>query len=244
MEAYIDISFIFHILLCMSSLYLMKILSNVTLSKKKIIFLLLSSVILYFNVLLFTNMSIVLNTFYYIFIFFVFYKGKFLKPLFAFIFAYYSQLSLITIFTNNLYLYKGVIMIYRPMGFFYILICPLLLLIIEIITRSIKSLILLKKYRYEVKVNVQNKTYNLSAYFDSGNTLKYKELPVIFISDEYKDKDLVYENIVVQGIGKQVSEYLKGTIYFQNKEKEVYCAYVKKRSFNGCKCLLNVYLLG
>ena len=33
-------------------------------------------------------------------------------------------------------------------------------------------------------------------------------------------------------------------ILFKDKEKDVYFAYVNKKSFNGCKCLLNVYLLG
>lgn len=135
-------------------------------------------------------------------------------------------------------------MIYRPNGFFYILLCPLLILIIEVITRSIKSLILLKKYRYNVKLTIQNKIYNLSAYFDSGNTLKFKDIPVIFLTNELKDKNFIYEKLLVEGIGKQESHYLKGKIVFENKEKDVYCAYVKKKSFNGCKCLLNVYLLG
>jgi len=135
-------------------------------------------------------------------------------------------------------------MIHNPDGFFYILICPILLIIIEIITRSIKALVLLKKYRYEVKVTIQNKSYNLNAYFDSGNTLKFKDLPVIFLTNELKDKNVEYEKILVEGIGKESSEYLKGKILFDNKEKDVYCAYVNKKSFNGCKCLLNVYLLG
>ncbi len=134
-------------------------------------------------------------------------------------------------------------MLNTPKSFSYILIIPIILIIIELVTRSIKSLIFLKKYRYEVKVTIKDKIYNLKAYFDSGNTLKFNNLPVIFLTDELKDKNIDYEQFVVDGIGKENSEYLKGKILFKNKEKEVYCAYVKKKSFNGCKCLLNVYLL-
>ena len=134
-------------------------------------------------------------------------------------------------------------MIYTPSSFFYILICPVLLLIVELITRSIKSLIFLNKYRYDIKLTIQNKIYNLTAYFDSGNTLKFKDTPVIFLTNELKDKNVEYEKMLVEGIGFQNSDYLKGKILFRNEEKEVYCAYVNKRSFNGCKCLLNVYLL-
>ena len=213
-------------------------------NKKRFIFFAFSSLLLYFNVLLYPESSTYLNAFYYMFGFFVIYKGKFITPLLSFLFAYYSELGLMTIFTNNIYLYKGIIMLYRPIGFLYILIAPLLLIIVNLITRCIKSLIFLKKYRYKVKVTVNDTIYDIDAYFDSGNTLKYKDLPVIFLINELKDKKLKYEKMLASGIGKQESEYLKGKIIFDDKEKDVYCAYVNKRSFNGCKCLLNVYLLG
>lgn len=243
MEAYIDISYIFHLLLILSSLKFMNITSSYSLSRRKTIFLEITSLITYINVLLFSNQSVIYNVFYYIIVFFIFYKSKFLKPLISFIFAYYSQVAMIRIFTNGIYLYKWIVMIHTPSSFFYILICPLLLLIVELITRSIKSLIFLKKYRYDIKLTIQNKIYNLSAYFDSGNTLKFKDIPVIFLTNELKDKNVEYEKMLVEGIGTQNSDYLKGKILFRNEEKDVYCAYVDKKSFNGCKCLLNVYLL-
>ena len=135
-------------------------------------------------------------------------------------------------------------MIYNPRGVFYILMCPLISITINLITRSIKALRFLRRYRYNVRLDIHNKIYNTSAYFDSGNTMKFKDLPVVFLTEELKDKNVSYERLLVEGIGKECSEYLKGKIYFEDKEKEVYFAYVKKRSFNGCKCLLNVYLLG
>lgn len=244
MNAYLDISYIFHLILCISSAKFMKIISNYKLTRKKIFFLEITSLVLYINLFVFFEKSMIYNVLYFLLVFYIFFKKDFLKPLFSFVFAYYSQIAIIRIFTNGIYLYKGIIMIHNPTSFLYILICPLLLLIIEIITRSIKSLIMLKKYRYEVKIIIQNKIYNLNAYFDTGNTLKFKELPVIFLSNDLKDKNVEYEKILVEGIGKENSEYLKGKILFENKEKDVYCAYVNKKSFNGCKCLLNVYLLG
>jgi hypothetical protein len=244
MEAYIDLSYIFHLLLCISSIKFSKIIANVSLTKRKLFILEITSILIYLNVLIFREISTYLNILYYFIIFFAFYKNKFLTPLLTFIFSYYSQIAIIRIFTSELYLYKSILMIYKPTGFFYILICPLLLLIVEIVTRSIKSLVLLKKYRYNVKLIIQNKVYSTNAYFDSGNTLKFKDLPVVFLTEELKDKSISYEKLLVEGIGKESSEYLKGKIYFEEKEKEVYFAYVKKKSFNGCKCLLNVYLLG
>ena len=106
MEAYIDISYIFHLLLILSSLKFMKIISSYSLSRKRTIFLEITSLIIYINVLLFPNQSIVYNSFYYIFIFFIIYKSKFIIPLISFIFAYYSQVGIIRIFTNGIYLYN------------------------------------------------------------------------------------------------------------------------------------------
>jgi len=244
MEAYIDLSYIFHMLLCISSVRFTKIIANVKLDRKRTILLEITSSILYLNILLFNSTSNYLNILYYFIIFFFFYKNKFFIPLISFIFSYYSQIAIIRIFTNKIYLYKGVLMIYRPLGFIYILVCPLLLIIVEIITRSIKSFKMLKKYRYNVKLTIKDKTYDTCAYFDSGNTMKFKDLPVVFLTKEMKEKNITYERLLVEGIGKENSEYLKGKILFDNKEKDVYFAYVNKRSFNGCKCLLNVYLLG
>lgn len=135
-------------------------------------------------------------------------------------------------------------MIYIPSGFFYILILPVLFVIIWIITKSIKSLIFLRKYRYNVTVTINAKVYKLSAYFDSGNTMKFNDIPVIFLTEEFKERNIKYNKLLIKGVGEENGEYLKGTILFENRVKEVYCAYLNKRSFNGCKCLLNVYLLG
>lgn len=244
MEAYIDLSYIFHLLLCVSSTRLTKIITGIKVDRKRLFLLEISSVVLYINVLLYGSSSSYLYLVYYGIFFFLFFRKYFIKLFFSFLFSYYSQISIMRIFTNDLYLYRGVLMIYRPIGFIYVLGCPLILLLIEIITRSIKSLILLKKYRYIVKLTIRDKVYDTSAYFDSGNTLKYKDLPVVFLTEELKDKNVSYERILVEGIGKETGEYLKGKILFENKEKDVYFAYVKKKSFNGCSCLLNVYLLG
>lgn len=242
-EAYIDLSYIFHLLLCISSVKLSKIISNVALSRTKLIVLEITSIILYLNILIFNNLPSYFNVLYYFFVFFILYKKSFFVPLISFIFSYYSQIAIIRIFTNKIFLYKTILIIHNPNGFIYILICPLLLLIIELITKSIKSLQLLRKYRYTVKLTIKDKIYNTNGYFDSGNTLKFKDLPVIFLTNDFKDKNVSYEKILVEGIGKASSEYLKGKILFENKEKDVYFAYVNKKSFNGCKCLLNVYLL-
>lgn len=244
MEAYIDLSYVFHLLVCMFSNKFTKIISNTTLNKKKLFALEITSLIIYVNVLVNESVSFYLNSIYFIIIFFFFYRSNFIKPLLAFLFSYYSQIAIIRIFTNSIYLYKSVLMIYKPSGFLYILISPLLLLIIEFVSRSIKSLRFLKSYRYNVKLMISNKTYDAQAYFDSGNTLKFKDLPVVFLTNEFKDKNVSYEKLLVEGIGTESSEYLRGKIIFENKVKDVYFAYVRKKSFNGCNCLLNVYLLG
>lgn len=244
MNAYLDLSYIFHLLLCISGARFSKTISNTSFSRKKLIFFEITSMSIYLNVLIFSEVSYYLNILYYLIVFLFLYKKNFFIPLISFVFSYYSQIAIIMIFTNGIYLYKGALMIHNPLGFFYVLICPLLLFVVDIITRSIKALVMLKKYKYSVKLNIRGKSYTTNAYFDSGNTLKFKDLPVVFLTEELKDKNVNYEKLLIDGIGKSSSDYLKGSIIFDNREKEVYFAYVKKKSFNGCNCLLNVYLLG
>lgn len=243
MNAYIDLSYIFHVFLVINSCILSKNISNLKIKMKNILLISISSILIYFNVLFAEDRSIYLNTIYYISLFYIIYKKKFVVSLISFVFSYYSQVAIIKIFTNTIYLYRGIVMLYTPKSFMYILISPLIILIIGLISKSIKSLRLLKKYRYDVKLVVGDKTVKTNAYFDSGNTVKFKNLPVVFLTNELKDKNVCYEKLLIEGIGYQNSEYKKGKILFEEKEKEVYFAYVNKRSFNGCKCLLNVYLL-
>lgn len=243
MNAYIDLSYIFHIFLVINSSILSKNISNIKFKMKNILLICATGILLYFNILFAHSRGFYLNIIYYIFLFYLFYKNKFVLPLMTFIFSYYSQVAIIKIFTNTIYLYKGIVMLYTPESFMYILISPLIIFIIELITKSVKSLKLLKKYRYDVEVIVEEKTFKTNAYFDSGNTVKFKNLPVVFLTKELKDKNACYEKLLIEGIGYQNSEYKKGKILFEEKEKDVYFAYVNKKSFNGCKCLLNVYLL-
>lgn len=243
MNAYIDLSYIFNVFLIINSAIISKNISNIKLKKKGILLLSISSLLTYINVLLIPDRSIYLNIIYCLILFSLLYKKKFLSSLISFVFSYYSQVSIIRIFTNEVYLYIGVVMLYSPTAFMYILISPLIIFIIGLISKSIKSLRLLKKYRYDVELLVDEKTIKTNAYFDSGNTVKFKNLPVIFLTTELKDKNVCYEKMLIEGIGYQNSEYRKGKILFEKKQKDVYFAYVNKKSFNGCKCLLNVYLL-
>ena len=107
MNAYIDLSYIFHLLLYISSVNLSNILSSNKITRKQLIILEITSVILYLNVLIFTSKSFYLNLIYYGVTFYMFFKRNFLFSLISFVFSYYSQIAIIRIFTNDIYLYKG-----------------------------------------------------------------------------------------------------------------------------------------
>ena len=55
MEAYIDLSYIFHLLLCITTNKFTKIISNISLNRKKLIILEITSILIYimFNVFVF-----------------------------------------------------------------------------------------------------------------------------------------------------------------------------------------------
>ncbi|HHU60109.1 TPA: hypothetical protein GXZ34_04255, partial [bacterium] len=74
-------------------------------------------------------------------------------------------------------------------------------------------------------------------------TLTINNLPVIFISESFLKTNLNTDEIeyaVVGGMGK--SKCVKGEIIFKEEKKDVYYAFSNRRFFNGCDCLLNVYL--
>ena len=124
---------------------------------------------------------------------------------------------------------------------------PISFLILKIVTYLVDKMYHLGNYSLNLILNFEGKHAKVKGYYDTGNTLKYKGLPVIFFKRSAFPFELPkkYETIEYQTISgfNSTKLYLASVILNDQKESLVYVALVgNENSFNGCECLLNVYL--
>ena len=241
MNAYLDLSYICHVITLLNVPYYFKRIINVHFRKIEVILLGLVSIILYFNAFMYTQYPY-LNYLYLLLYYVIIYKKNFLKYYVLFLFIYYGNLATCLLFTRNLYLYHGLIFVNQSQAFFNIFIQFINIIIVEIFTLSIHSIKLLKNYRINISIELNNEIKDLSGYIDSGNTLIYDGLPVIFIKEKYLKTEFSKE-MIVEGIGKRNCKYFETNININGNKKRVICASGDDRGFKGCDCLLNITLL-
>lgn len=239
MDAYIDLSFIFHVIVLFTLPYYYKRILNIKIKKMELLSIVIFSFVLYFNVFIFSVYKY-LNLLFLLIYFLILYKKQFIKYYLLFMFVYYSNIATTMIFSNDIYLLNCVVFLASVEAIFYVLFIFMNILFIEIITFSIKSIRLLKNYRSHIKIKLNNEFSDFVGYIDSGNTLLVEGLPVVFLKDIYfseNDKEMI-----VHGIGARSCKYFKTIVIFQNKEKEVIVA-SSNSGFKGCECLINIHLL-
>lgn len=240
MNAYIDISFLFHVLILITLPYYYKRILNVKFRFIEVLSLIAFSLLLYFNVFVFEN-NLYLNYISLLFYFMLVYQKKFVKYLFLFYFVYYSNVAITSIFTFDIYLLKGVVFLNTPSSFLFIFIELVNIILIEIIFFSIRSIKLYLNYRMDIDIRVNKDFINVKGYLDSGNTLIIDDLPVIFLKEEYFN-DYGYKEMIVKGIGYNKCKYFVTEVIFNNNKRKVICA-SSKNGFKGCDCLININLL-
>ena len=101
---------------------------------------------------------------------------------------------------------------------------------------------ILKNAKFKIKccVEIANKKVKGVGLLDSGNSLLYNGLPVIFINDKPISNE--GEIIKIKGINDVSLTYLafKGLLTAKLRKMEVYVVFTNnKTSFNDCKILLN-----
>lgn len=240
MDAYVDLSYMFNVLILFTLPYYYKRILNVKMKKIELFSLIVFSLVLYFNVFILEDYNHI-NLVFIFGYFLLIYQKKILKYLSLYLFTYYSNVAICMIFDTNVYLFKDVVFLNTPSSFFTICFELVNIIVIEIIMLSIKAIKMYKNYRMPIEVKLDNKFVSFSGYLDSGNTLLVEELPVIFLKEEYFKNDK-YEEMIVKGVGRSKCKYFKTKVIIQNKEKEVICA-SSKSGFKGCDCLININLM-
>ena len=108
-----------------------------------------------------------------------------------------------------------------------------------------------KSKKYELKKalkgctygDINDKKYVFNGYMDSGNTLMHDNTPVIFINKNmnFNFDEKIFVNTLT---GNNVLKGKKCLISINGKSSYTY-AYLcssNENDFNGCECLLNIYL--
>ena len=105
----------------------------------------------------------------------------------------------------------------------------------------------LSSFKDKVFLIIENKKYVTEGYYDTGNILKFNDIPVIFISkDKCKDNFKITKSMKVSTInGTKMYNYIEALISLGDKKEYhyVYLCFSEEKSFNGCDILLNAYLL-
>ena len=201
MNAYVDLSYIGHVITLLNVPYYFKRIFNIKFSKWHFIIMIIVSLLMYFNVFIYMEYQY-MNCLVLLGLFFLLYKKHVLKILLLFCFIYYGNLATCMLFTNKLYLYHGVIFIDHPTGFNYLLVQFINILIIEIVMLSIRSIKLFKNFRIKVNLKLEGKFHSFTGYIDSGNTLMHEGRPVIFLQEKYFVNNN-FKEMMVTGIGKR-----------------------------------------
>ena len=98
---------------------------------------------------------------------------------------------------------------------------------------------------YKVKLEIENKIYELNGFMDTGNNLvdPYFYKPIILINKKIKsNKNIIVPCSVVLGSGSL--NCVKGKLIYKNRTYDVYVGTCFKINIDGVDCLLNNKLEG
>lgn len=243
MNVYIDLSILNYFLNSIISLFLIK---NLSLKVIKFYYFIILSIIncfqilfIYQNIYICYSLYLILNLLIFIKLF---KKECILYLILYLLFSYISQF-LIMICFNGLIYYKGIFVINNSGQVLSLLSYPIILIIIFIISIFVDKLYRFRNYKEKVFLIINDKKYVFNGYMDSGNTLMYNNTPVIFINKKFifdYDEEILVNTLTGNNFvkGKKCLISINGKISYNY----AYLCTSNESDFNGCECLLNIYL--
>ena len=247
MNFYLDLSIITHILIMLFALSFVNFVNESRLKIsgicKFIIFMTPTILTLYCSKWL----GILLMILVPMVLFILFFKSHFITPLITYLFSYYYEAFIMTLLSPNVRFIKAVVAITEVKGLLALISIPLSFLVLKLISILVDQVYHLGNYKLKFIMRFNNEKAIVKGYYDTGNTLKYKGLPVIFFKRAYFPFTLPdkFEEITYQTIsGQSISKLYKASIMLDDKkESDVYVAITDDgKNFFGCECLLNAYL--
>lgn len=247
MNAYLDLMLLTHMCLAVSSAHFLNEVSTSRLKRRGIFKLVALTLPMIFFIYFRFWISLLLILFMHVLIFVLFFKKHFLSPLLCYLVCYYGLSIAMSLFNEQVSLFHGVCMIHEVKGMLSILILPLFYILLHVVIKGVDALYHLGNYKMDAMMIVNGKKAKFRCYFDTGNTLKYQGVPVIFcLKKNWPFPLSPIGKVRYEGIGEGDEMDLESAlISYKNNEDHrlVYVALVEnKEGFNGCECLLNAYL--
>ena len=246
MDVYLDLSLLLLLIEIMVCIYGVELLLAYREKRSVKITLVLSNLILFFTI----RASLIVSFACFILINMTIFKilskkgnSKFL--LFTIIFFVIN--IFFSLISNNIQLLNIYIVINNPLGIIYALLIPLFGIFLYVSTRFVDSLFHLHVFKTTCIISNNNQKIAFKCYYDTGNTLKYENVPVIFCVESSwlfpKENSYMIEVSTISGLS--IFEAYKSLVSINSSEDE-YFVYVvlldNINDFHGCEVLLNAYL--
>lgn len=247
MNIYIDLTVLLLGSIGLTSLFFVKTLLNVEIKKISYLFIFIINSILILLIYTLSFISLVLIILFNGIYIKIIFKNKWKCSLALFFFCYFAIELVLSLFSQGLTIKNYLLVITKPIGILYALMVPIFLASLILSTLFVDKVYRLGNYKVNAIVQKNDKKAVFNAYFDTGNTLKYDGVPVVFCIEDHwiLDKDGITEieistingNSKVKGVNALLRIIDSQDSYF------VYVAFVPNiNSFHGCELLLNAYL--
>ena len=241
-----DLSFLLQIILGYASLYFTKtLLVKKSKAYLEVIFLLSVG----FSVFLIYSSLLISIIIYFIFVsifLLLIFKKEYFKGVFLYFFCYSLLTFIIDNFSSDNKVINFILIINSPKGMVSYLFGPIFFISLLLSIKIVDYLFRLNTYKTTCYLIKNNSKAFYSCYYDTGNTLKVNDVPVVFIAkDKYKFNLDEFEIINVETINESKEMKVQSCLLSLEDKKESFFVYVvitDKSDFNGCEILLNAYI--
>ncbi len=248
MNIYFDLTMLSNLTLSMVSLFFVKIVATYRAKKGVLCILILGQTISVYTHYLNEIIGYLILAFFLLTMMIIIYKKKWFHASVLYLLCYYGLGFFLFMLDSNITIYRGIVTILEPTAMVKMLLIPIFALSLLLAATFVDKLYHLNNYKTQCMITYKNHHLVLSSYFDTGNTLKYLNTPVIFIAKNRwpYGVDSKTEKIEVQTVDSHHQYDGFKALLDLNDGAESYFVYVvladQVADFNGCDCLLNAFL--
>lgn len=247
MNVYFDLSMVTLFCLSLTQSYFVEIIMVIKIKWKIKFLIAFISSLLVLLIHLPSLLIILISGIIFFFISKFFFKENGGKVLALYIISYLLVgISLTLLSKSKVRMYRYILVITTPSSMIYSLFIPLFYVCLYLSMIFVDNIYRLGNYKVDAIISKNNEKYIYKCYFDTGNTLKFKNVPVIFVAKgKWEFSASEEEEILVSTINGETSYYATKALIeldYNSSSYFVYVVEVEEESFHGCEILLNAYL--